>query len=119
MKKFFKGFIHAFDGLRFAFKTQANFRFHIAAAIIAVALGITLKITQSEWLFLSLSIALVLAAELFNTAIEQLSDAVDKNLNLLIKHAKDTAAAAVLLCAVFSVVVGSIVFIPKLIVLLL
>jgi len=110
MKKFFKGFKFAFEGLFYAFKTQMNMRFHFAAAIVAILLALFFSISLIEWLFILLSIALVISAELFNTAIEALTDLATKEIHPLAKIAKDCAAAAVLIVSVFALVVGVIIF---------
>lgn len=105
----------AWQGIRDSFKTEKNFKIHCAFAILAVLLGLLLKIHASEWLWIGLSIFLVLAAELFNTALESLTNLVSPARHPLAKKAKDAAAAAVLVLAIFSVICGIIIFLPKLV----
>jgi len=85
-------------------------------ALIAIAAGFYFGISPAEWCAVILSIALVLAAELFNTAIETLADyAAQGRLvqNHWIGKTKDLAAAGVLMAAVAALIVGLIVFLPK------
>lgn len=112
MKKFFKGFIHAFDGIAYAFRTQVNMRFHVYVAIPVIALGFYFRLTGTEWAIIAIAIGLVLSSELFNTAIEKLTDLATKEIHPLAKIAKDCAAGAVLIFAILAVVLGGIVFIP-------
>lgn len=108
--KFIKGFKYAFEGIVYAFKTQLNMKFHAMAAILAIALAFYFSINIVEWLFVLLSIALVLSAELFNTAIEALTDLYTRETHPLAKLAKDCAAGAVLIVSIFALLVGIIVF---------
>ncbi len=66
-----------------------------------------------EWMFISFAICGVLALELVNTAIERVVDLVTKDIHPLAKQAKDVAAGAVLLYAILSVIIGCIIFLPK------
>lgn len=89
---------------------------HVAAAIGAVAMGVIGELSAVEWLWIALAITLVWSAECFNTAIERLTDlSAGERKHPLAKAAKDTAAAAVLITAVFSFVVALIVLLPNLI----
>ncbi|WP_028295531.1 diacylglycerol kinase family protein [Olivibacter sitiensis] len=118
MHKFLRSFGFALDGIISAFKTQPNFRFHCVATLLVVILGVFLKISAFEWLWLALAIAMVLAAELLNTAIESLTDLASPNIHPLAKRAKDTAAAAVLVIAAFAIAVAAVILLPKLLSLL-
>ncbi len=109
-----KSFSYAWKGILRLFKTEANARIHLTAAIAVTALGLFLRISAAEWISLAIIIALVIIAEILNTAIEKLTDAVMPEYNEKIEQAKDYAAGAVLLAAVLSVIVGGIIFIPKL-----
>jgi diacylglycerol kinase len=107
-------FGYAFQGIWHLFRTQRNAQIHLLAAACAVALGAALRIARWEWLALVLTIALVLAAEAVNTAVEAAVDLATSSRHPLAKVAKDAAAGAVLICAVAAVVVGCIVFLPHL-----
>ena len=114
MKKILRSFRYAFKGLAYATKTQLNFRVHLVAAVIAVAMGYALHISVNDWQWIILSITLVLVAELFNTAIEALTDLVSPEYNELAGHVKDVSAGAVTIAAVFALIMGLIIFLPKL-----
>lgn len=97
------------------FRTQPNARFHLAASVAVVLSGFWLEISRLEWAALVLCIALVLALEAVNTALEYLTDLVSPEYHQLAGKAKDAAAGAVLLAAVGAAVVGGVVFLPRLI----
>ena len=118
MRKFIRGFGFAFKGLAYAAKTQLNFRVHLGAALLAVILGFALKLSVAEWLWIMLSCAMVLVTELLNTSIETLTDLVSPEYNKLAGHVKDVAAGAVVVAAVFALVTGVVIFLPKLLLLL-
>ena len=107
-------FRYAFAGLRYLLWTQRNAKIHTAIGLAAVALGFVLGIDRYEWLTLTLTIAIVLAAEGVNTAIEAAVDLVSPTYHPLAKIAKDVGAGTVLLTAVAAVIVGMLVFLPHL-----
>lgn len=109
-----KSFQHAIRGLISAVRTEPNFRFHLVAAVITVAAGLLLHVSASEWLLLIFCIAMVTGFELFNTAIEELCNHVTPTEHPAIKQIKDLAAAAVLVVSIASLIVGLIIFLPKL-----
>lgn len=90
-------------------------RIHVVAAAIAVMMGVIGRLTAGEWLWVALSITLVWSAECFNTAIERLTDLYGAERHPLAKAAKDTAAAAVMITAVFAAAVGVAVLLPAVI----
>jgi diacylglycerol kinase len=118
LMKILKAFRFAFNGIKICFASETNFKIHAAAATVAVSLGFVLNISGLEWLAIVCSIAFVAALEMVNTAIEKLCDVVHKDFHAGIKKVKDIAAGAVLLAAVSSLVTGSIVFLPKIIILI-
>jgi diacylglycerol kinase len=107
-------FGYAFAGLAYCFRTQRNFRIHIALAIAATLLGLLLGLTWAEWAVLTTTMVLVLSAEMVNTMIESLVDLVTVEYHPLAKIAKDVAAGVVLLTAIGAVVVGLVIFGPRL-----
>ncbi len=113
MKSRIGSFKFAFHGLRLLFRKEHNSRIHLLAAIAAITLGLILKINPMEWSSLIIVTCIVFIAELMNTSIESLSDLVDPEWNEKIREAKDYAAAAVLISAIISIVVGGFIFIPK------
>jgi len=117
-KKLIRSFGYAFKGLGYAAKTQLNFRIHLVATLVAVFAGYALHISVNEWQWVVLSIALVLITELFNTALEFLTDLVSPGYNELAGHVKDIGAGAVVVAAIFALITGLIIFLPKLLVLM-
>ena len=116
--KLTRSFTYAWQGIRYCFKTQLNFRIHLTALLIVIGAGCIFKISNTEWLFIIGCSMLVLALELLNTAIEHLCDMVTKSIHPEIKIIKDVSADAVLLSAIGSVVTGCIIFFPKILELL-
>lgn len=110
-----RSFGYAFKGIGYAAATQLNFRVHLLATITAVFMGIWLKISGEEWRWIILCIALVLVVELLNTAIEILTDLVSPMYNAKAGHVKDVAAGAVVITAIFALITGLLIFVPKLI----
>ena len=117
-KRLFKSFKYAFDGLKYAFKYEQNILVHTLATILVVIAGIYFKISQIEWLAIILIIGLVIATELINTSIEATIDLITKETHPLAKIAKDTAAAAVLVFGLTGIIIGFIIFVPKIITLI-
>lgn len=114
LKRLFKSFHYALDGLKYAFKYEQNFLVHIIATICVVIAGIIFQISISEWLILALIIGLVIATELINTSIEATIDLITDKIHPLAKIAKDTAAAAVFVFGLTAIIVGICIFGPKL-----
>ncbi|MGT2771009.1 diacylglycerol kinase family protein [Streptococcus intermedius] len=104
----------ALTGIFTTIKEERNMRSHAVSAIVVVFAGLLFQVTAIEWLFLFLSIFLVIAFEIVNSAIENVVDlASDYHFSMLAKNAKDMAAGAVLVVSGFAVVTGLIIFIPK------
>lgn len=114
-KKRAKAFVYAWQGLRTLVKEEHNARLHMVVAFIAIVAGILLRISGLEWCLIAICIGMVISAEAMNSAVEALADRLSGDYDPLIGKAKDYGAAAVILLAVVSVVVGMIIFIPKLI----
>ncbi len=112
-------FGHAFRGVAVALRSELHLQFHAVATVLVLGLGFYIGLTTIEWALLALSVTSVWAAELFNTAIETLTNLASPGYHPLAGKAKDVAAGAVLLAALGAVVVGALVFVPKLWVLLL
>jgi len=110
--KMLRSFRHAIRGLGFLME-ENNMRFHVLAAISALLLGFYVKLSSNEWMIVIIQIGLVFVAEAFNTAIEKLCDFVSIEHQPLIGKVKDLAAAAVLIISVIAVIVGIIIFLPK------
>ncbi|MCU4165945.1 diacylglycerol kinase family protein [Carboxylicivirga caseinilyticus] len=108
-----KSFRCAFKGIFILIKDEANARIHLIAAVLAVVLGLFLKLNVNEWLWVVLAIFLVFIMELVNTAIENVADAVSKDYNKFLGKAKDLGAAATLLATIFALIIALFVFVPK------
>lgn len=104
----------AFRGLADAWRCQQNLRIHVLIALAASALATSLRLAPMHWAVLMLTYSLVIAAELFNSALEVLTDLVSPDYHPLARQAKDTAAAAVVVAAVGAVAVGLLLFGPPL-----
>jgi len=115
MKKHTISFINAFKGIWTAITTQFNIRIHFVIGSIVLFFGAYLQISIDHVIDLLLAISLVMTAEMVNTSLEFMSDAVTLEQNVNIKRAKDVAAGAVLLSAIFVIFIGLMVFLPKII----
>lgn len=110
-----RSFAYAFAGVAYIVRTQRNARIELAIGLAAVVLGLWLGLTPLEWAVLALTIALVMALEWINTSLELAVSLASPERHPSAKAAKDVAAACVLLGAVTSVVVGLLLFAPRLV----
>ena len=106
-------FKYAFKGIQFLFRTEVHGKFHLFFGLFVIAASVFFDITTIEWCLVIFCIALVIAAETFNTAIEQLTNLVSPEHHPVAGKVKDLAAGAVLVCAIGSVIIGFIIFLPK------
>ena len=109
------GFRFAFNGIRSFFREEPNARVHFVATILLVAAIFYFPVTRGEIVALVIAAASVWVAELFNTAIEKIMDIVSPAHHPLVGFIKDVSSAAVLITAVAAVIIGAIIFIPKII----
>ena len=114
-KRFFNSFKYAFAGLKTVFKTEQNFLFDFIFGILTIIIGFLLKLSTIEFIVVILAIGLVLSLELINTAIEYTVDMAMPEIHPLAKSAKDISAAGVLIGAFIALVIGIIIYIPKII----
>lgn len=114
-KKVFNSFKYAFQGIVTGIKKEKNMKIHILIMIIVIIFGIVLNISQLEWNICIVLFSIVIAGELFNTAIETVVDMITTERNEKAKIAKDVSAGAVLILAIGAAFVGFIIFIPKII----
>lgn len=118
-KRTFKGSVkNCLDGISYVTKNEKNFKREIALGIIALILSYILKIDKIEFIIVLTMICLVLTAEIINTAIERAVDLVTKEYHELARIAKDVSAGSVLVTSIFSLIIGIIIFMPKIITLL-
>lgn len=113
-----KSFANAFAGMAYFFTNDRNGKIHLAITVIVIAASVALQVSAIEWMIVLLCIALVISLEMLNSALEKLCDLVEPNYHSTIKVIKDVSAAAVVLSAIISVVIGVIIFLPKIILLL-
>ena len=118
-KRTFKGSVkNCLDGISYVTKSEKNFKREIALGIIALILSYILKIDKIEFIIVLTMICLVLTTEIINTAIERAVDLVTKEYHELARIAKDVSAGSVLVTSIFALIIGIIIFIPKIITLL-
>jgi diacylglycerol kinase len=108
-----KSFSFAFSGLISAFKEEPNLRIHLLLGLIAIVAAYALGFSPMEWVVLIFTIFFVFSLELINTTLEEIVDLISPEVKPEAKMAKDISAAAVLLSAIFAVIVGAILFLPK------
>jgi diacylglycerol kinase (ATP) len=106
-------FGHAFRGVGAALRSEIHLQFHAMATAVVLGLGLYFRLSLTEWALVALAVAGVWAAELFNTAIEALTNLVSPGYHPLAGRTKDVAAGAVLLAALGALAVGALVFGPK------
>ncbi|MCI2031381.1 diacylglycerol kinase family protein [Limosilactobacillus sp.] len=102
------------DGIVDVISQERNMRYHLFAATVVVICGFLLRVDRLEWLWLLLAILVVFSAEFLNTVTEAVTDLLgEHHYDINVKKAKDVAAGGVLITAIFAVLVGLIIFLPK------
>lgn len=109
-KKIVNSFKYAIQGILQSFKSERNMKIHFLIMILVIIAGIGFKINKIEWALCIILIAMVISAELFNTAIETVVDMITVEKNKKAKIAKDISAGAVLVIAIAAAIVGIIIF---------
>ncbi|MCM1023940.1 MAG: diacylglycerol kinase family protein [Prevotella sp.] len=110
MKALMKSFLYAFRGISSAVKSQRNMRIHLTAAVYVAGFSFFYDLTRTEYALLMLTFGAVMSCELINTAVEAAVDLCSPEYHKLAELAKDAAAGAVLVSAVFAVIVGILLF---------
>ncbi len=117
MKKFLMSFKYAIDGIIYVIKSEFNMRIHLLAVLIVTICSFVFHISKTSLIVCIILFGLVLSAECFNTAIEILNNMVVRmnkdERYIAAGHSKDAAAGGVLILALCSVIIGLIIFIPK------
>ncbi len=113
-----KSFGFAIEGIKLAYKYNRNIRIHTVLGIIALILCFLLKLNGFEIGIILITILLVIAAEMINTAIEEMVDLITQEHREQAKIAKDVSAGMVLVCAIGSLIIGVVIFIPHILALL-
>lgn len=112
-KKLINSFKYAIQGFFMSFRKERNMKIHIFIMIAVIILGFILKISKIEWIICIILFGIVIAGEMFNTAIETTVDIAMPQKNPKAKIAKDVSAGGVLILAITSVVIGCMIFMPK------
>lgn len=112
------GFTYAWNGLVELWKTEKNFKIHSIACIIVIIISFLLQLSAFEWAIIFLTIGTVFIMETFNTVVERMIDYIKPDIHPTAKYIKDVAAGGVLIAAIISVIVGILIFLPKIIALL-
>lgn len=110
----FQSFNYAIDGIVYVLRTQRNMRIHFSIAALVLLFSLALGVESTQFIILTIAIALVIISELFNTAIESAIDVTTNTYDPLAKIAKDVAAGAVLVSTIVAVTIGYLIFFPKL-----
>ncbi len=113
-RNIFDSFRFAFAGVAHAFRTQRNMKAHAVIATTVCVAGVAFGVTRVEWAVLALTIGLVVQVEIMNTAVEAVVDKASPESHPLARIAKDCAAGAVVVSAITAVIVGAIIFLPRL-----
>ncbi len=110
IKRNLKSYKYAVKGLKHLLMFENNARIHLAASVFVLALSAYFRIEKAEWLWIILAITLVWTMELLNTAIEKIVDFISPEFHPAAGKIKDLGAAAVLIAAIFALIVGLIIF---------
>lgn len=110
----FHSFHCAFSGIVACIRQERNMKIHLSAVAAVITAGLIFRISRGEWVTCLICFALVMGSELINTAIEATVDLACPREDPKAKLAKDAAAGAVLICAIFSAAAGLMIFLPKL-----
>ncbi len=114
-KKILKSFKYAFKGIATGIKEETNMKIHILIMLIVIILGLFFNISKTEWIICIILFTIVIASELFNTAIETVVDMITLEKNEKARIAKDVAAGGVLVVCIGAAFIGICIFIPKII----
>jgi undecaprenol kinase len=115
MNRLRKSFIYAFRGLATIIREEQNFQVHLMLASATLVLGVLLGISRIEWCLLAIVIGMVVLMEAINSAVERVTDVLRPRINEYAKEIKDITAAAVMISSIVAVIVGLLIFIPKLV----
>jgi diacylglycerol kinase len=106
-------FMVALRGIKKVYMTELSFRIHVAIAVILIIVNFMIGMSGLEWIIVILVLGSVMAAEIFNTAVEDMMDVYSRKYDDKIKDIKDISAGAVLLLTIISVIIGLIIYVPK------
>lgn len=112
LTKFLHSLYTAFQGLTYVVRVEQNARIHLILALLALALGVILRISDAELAAVFFAIILVFTSEVVNTALEKTLDLIEPKQNDQVRIIKDIAAGAVLVTAVGAAAIGVAIFLP-------
>jgi diacylglycerol kinase len=115
IKRFLYSAKYALDGLYYAYRNEKSLWIHGVLSIVGIILGIVLKISPIQWSIILISLGIILAFELVNTAMEACVDMVTTEYNELAKIAKDCCSAATFVTSIMGAIISGVIFIPKVI----
>ena len=115
MRKTVTSFVYAFNGLKIMILEEPNSRIHLFAAICTIIAGILLKVSLNEWIALVFAIGFVITLEIVNSAIENIADFISPGKDEMIKKIKDLSASGVLVSTITALMIGLIIFLPKIV----
>ena len=113
-KNLLMAFQNSLSGIKYVIQNETSFQIECVIGIFAITFGILLKLSLTEWMIAWLAMGLVLFAELINTAIEVMLDLYSQEYNEKIKIAKDISSSAVLITVIVAIMLGCVLFLPKL-----
>ncbi|MBE7179229.1 MAG: diacylglycerol kinase family protein [Mucilaginibacter polytrichastri] len=113
LERFIRSVGYAAEGIGQAWSQGRNFRIQCGVAVAVFAAGFWLGVSPVDWAILLICVALVLSAEVFNTAIERITDEIHHGHHPKAKLIKDLSAGAVLILSLFSAAVGMLILLPK------
>lgn len=111
--KRFKSFSFAFNGLKILLQEEHNSRIHLFFTICVLLASFFFNISTFEWIAVIFAIGFVFTLEIINSAIENISDFISPEKNIQIKKIKDLSAAGVLVSSIIALIIGVIIFLPK------
>jgi diacylglycerol kinase len=115
IRKTVTSFVYALNGLKIMIREEPNSRIHLFAAICTTIAGILFKVSLNEWIALVFAMGFVISLEIVNSAIENIADFISPGKDDMIKKVKDLSAAGVLISAITALIIGLIVFLPKIV----
>jgi diacylglycerol kinase (ATP) len=112
LKRFYKSFHYALQGIHYALKTDQNLVIHFIIACFIILFSLLFKVTPFEMGILGVTILVMISAEMVNSAIEKMVDLITKEHRAEAKIAKDVGAGMVLLTSIGAAIIGLLIFIP-------
>lgn len=107
------GLGYAVSGLKYAFKNEINIRIQLLIGLLVIIFGFVLSVSLLEWVLLVLMIGFVISSEILNTAVETMLDYLAPEQHQMVGAIKDLTASAVLVTSIVAVIIGTIIFLPK------